>query len=465
MSDVIVVGGGVAGLRCAVALADAGLRVSLFEAGPRLGGRAASWREGPAGDEVDLGPHVLLTDYRHLRAFVERLGTADQVLWQRQPLITLLDQGRVLRMKASGWPAPLHGLVNLPQAWSALGWRDLISNVRIGWRALRWSEARGLQADAIDALGWLRSAGVGERAIEWFWTPAARALLNVPLDACSAAALWRVTAMLVRRSGYAFGFPRHGLADLFEPARRVIEEAGGRVQLASPVRRVRLVQGRCVGVELAGGRVHDAQAVVLALPPAALAAVAPPRWEQPARWVRVFQPSPYLSTYLWFDRKLTRERFWARIWRPGDLNLDFYDLSNIRPELVEGPSLIAANAIHVSSGESDEALVSRTLQELAEFAPGVREAQLRHASVHRVPMAIPCPAPGSEQQRPSCITPFPGLWKAGDWLATGLPCSMESAARAGALAAEAVAHALGRELRVAQPVPGAQGFARWFAVL
>ena len=48
-AHVIVVGGGLAGLAASVALVDQGVRVSLFEKNPRLGGRATSYRL-PSGE-------------------------------------------------------------------------------------------------------------------------------------------------------------------------------------------------------------------------------------------------------------------------------------------------------------------------------------------------------------------------------------------------------------------------------
>ncbi len=51
--DIVIVGGGAAGIGAARRLAGSGLRVHLLEAGPRLGGRA--WTHEIAGLELDLG--------------------------------------------------------------------------------------------------------------------------------------------------------------------------------------------------------------------------------------------------------------------------------------------------------------------------------------------------------------------------------------------------------------------------
>jgi 15-cis-phytoene desaturase len=408
---------------------------------------------------VDIGPHVLTTEHRQFLALLQRLGTADHVLWQPQPLITLLEPHRVQRMRGSALPPPLHVLPNLPRALRSVSLRDLLSNLRVAWRLLRVDEARLMSLDRADALQWLRACGVRPRFIEWFWAPACLALLNLPLQRCSAAALARLARYLAVRSGYGFGFARGALADLFVPAaRRAIEDAGGSVWVDARVTALALEAG-AVQVRLADGRQLHGRAAVLALPPQALEGLAPPAL---GRVAAAFEPCPYLSTYLWFDRRLTAERFWARVDGPG-LNLDFYDLSNIRNP--GAPSLIAANCIHAHAAWSldDQELIRRARAEVARFAPAAAEARLRHARVHRIPMAIASPLPGTEALRPRAATAWPQLWLAGDWTATGLPSSMESAARSAALAAEGVAAFLGLRVPPALPLPAPQGLASWLA--
>jgi uncharacterized protein with NAD-binding domain and iron-sulfur cluster len=51
--------------------------------------------------------------------------------------------------------------------------------------------------------------------------------------------------------------------------------------------------------------------------------------------------------------------------------------------------------------------------------------------------------PGLDEVRPGSESGWPGLMLAGDWTATGWPSTMESAARSGYLAAEAVSREAG----------------------
>ena len=57
--DVVVVGGGFAGLSAATSLAAHGARVLVHEARPSLGGRASSFTDPATGEAVDNGQHIL----------------------------------------------------------------------------------------------------------------------------------------------------------------------------------------------------------------------------------------------------------------------------------------------------------------------------------------------------------------------------------------------------------------------
>ncbi len=62
-ADVVIAGGGLAGLTCAVGLLGSGLRVLVIEREPILGGRARSWADPATGDPVAVGPHIFISEY------------------------------------------------------------------------------------------------------------------------------------------------------------------------------------------------------------------------------------------------------------------------------------------------------------------------------------------------------------------------------------------------------------------
>jgi uncharacterized protein with NAD-binding domain and iron-sulfur cluster len=461
--DVLILGGGVAGLACAAGLRESGLDVTLIEKLASLCGRACSFTDAQTGDRIDIGPHILLSEYPNLLALLRVLGTTDRVVWHEGELINLLGSHGVTRIHTHRLPPPLNLVPSMLKARD-VSLRDKLSNARAVWFAMQLGERELMKFDGVPASEFLNRLKVSSRFVDWFWRSATQSLLNVPLEQCSAAALMRIFVQLIGHNDYRFGFPANGLDELFWPAARPMFETNHwPLRTHCAARALSPVGETGIEAALSDGSTVQATYCVSCLPPAELLRILPEHWRRSPelRQIERFQPSPYISVYHWFDRKLTPERFWAQVWNPAKLNCDFYDLSNIRPHWKSRGSVIASNIVHSVGLEahSDEDISRRTLEEIATVAPGVRAARTLHRRVHRIPMAIPCPHPGTESIRPATATSMRGLLLAGDWTRTLLPASMESAARSGFLAAEHILAACGRPRSLAVLPRPTQGFA------
>src|SRR5271155_1838037 len=109
IDSVIVIGGGLAGLSAACALADAGYQVRLLEKRRYLGGRASSYEHPGTGEVIDNCQHVLLGNCVNLLDFYQRLEVSDAIRWFDQ--LTFLEPGgRRSTLQPSFLPAPLHDL-------------------------------------------------------------------------------------------------------------------------------------------------------------------------------------------------------------------------------------------------------------------------------------------------------------------------------------------------------------------
>src|SRR5512140_626658 len=127
--DVLVVGGGLAGLTAAVGLADSGLRLTVIERDSRLGGRAMSWTDAKTGDPVHIGPHILLSEYPNMLALLQRCGTRDKVVGQKGRFIRRVDGRDVIDMTMARLPPPLHYGPSLLRD-SSIGHLDRLANLR-----------------------------------------------------------------------------------------------------------------------------------------------------------------------------------------------------------------------------------------------------------------------------------------------------------------------------------------------
>ena len=142
MPNVIVIGGGLAGLSAGITLAESGWRVRLFEQRPYLGGRATSYML-PDGEHVDNCQHVTFGCCTNLEDFYRRVGVADRIkffdtLFLRDP------QGRQGKLHAGTLPAPLH-LTGSFLTFSPLSWKDKVGVLETG----HYADIVGVRGDPL----------------------------------------------------------------------------------------------------------------------------------------------------------------------------------------------------------------------------------------------------------------------------------------------------------------------------
>ncbi|MCJ8281527.1 MAG: FAD-dependent oxidoreductase, partial [Rivularia sp. ALOHA_DT_140] len=75
---VAIVGAGLAGLSCAVDLADAGCEIQIFESRPFIGGKVGSWVDRD-GNHLEMGLHVFFGCYYQLFDLMKKVGAFDNL--------------------------------------------------------------------------------------------------------------------------------------------------------------------------------------------------------------------------------------------------------------------------------------------------------------------------------------------------------------------------------------------------
>jgi len=432
--DVIVIGGGFAGLSAATALAEKGFRVLVLEARPSLGGRASAFIDPSTGERVDNGQHILTGAYRETFRFLRRIGTESHVYLQPGLAVDIIDkEGRASRLACPAIPAPLHMLVGAMR-WDAIDWEDrkALMRMRNGGRPGADPHATVRQ--------WLEWHGQTPRLIELLWEPLAVAVLNQSIDEAAGEMFGQVLKRTFtrRRRDSSLGLVRCALDELYTiPSTAFVEAHNGEVRTNSLAR---------VKVALPWPSVHvrsdvfRARAIVCATAWYAL----PHLFEEGAGMLTevieaaaMTASSPIVTVNLWFDRPVTSSTF---VGLPGRAMQWVFDKRALFGEATSHLSLVSSGASAIV-GRSNEELVDLALHELKAALPTVREAELRRAVVVREKRSTFSVAPG-QPPRPGTQTAVPGLFLAGDWIETRLPATIEGAVVSGHAAADAVVNFL-----------------------
>jgi squalene-associated FAD-dependent desaturase len=464
--SVTVVGGGVAGMSAACALAEAGLRVELVERRGYLGGRASSYLHPGVNEVIDNCQHVLFGCCTNLVGFYRRSGVADRIHWTSE--MTMIEPGgrrsHLGPSKFAGieFPAPLHSLPKLLSA-HAFSLADKIALARAFSALMRPVPA--YSRESLD--GWLRRHGQTRGAMERFWRLVIASALNADLEAISLPYAAKVIRELFMNSAYAgsMGMSTVPLSELYAGVVPFIEARGGRVRLntflegaewdeASGQWRIRTRAG-----------VFASDFLVLALPFEAIGQLLP---RMPAvegkpeleRKIEHHEHWPICSVHLWFDREITELEHAVLLDREIHWMYNQSRLQHRGGHYVE----LVVSATRAFAALSREEAIRQAVAELTEFFPAVAEAKLEKVALVKEVRATFGVSPGIDEWRPHAVSPWPKCFLAGDWVATGWPSTMESAARSGHLAAEALCASISEQRRFLEADLRPEGLMKYLAI-
>ena len=408
-----IVGAGLAGLACAVALAARGRRVALHEAAGQAGGRCRSLEDAGLGCRIDNGNHFLLAANQAALAYLAVIGARGTLHDPGETVFPFVDLADGCRWRLRPNPGRLPWWLLVPGR-RVPGTRPFDY---LGLHRLLRAGAEATVADCLPMQGplWRR-----------FWEPLTVAVLNTAAEEASA----RLLAATLRATFLAGGaacrplLARDGLAQSFvEPALAFLAGRGVVPHWRQRLRGLRIERERVVGLAFAQELPLAAgDAVVLAVPPAQARQLLPelsvPEASRPI--VNAHYRVPGLGPAQAAPELLGLVGGTAQwLVRRGEVVSITVSAAT---ELVELPAETLAERLW-----SDTSAALGLDGRLPEHWRVIKE---RRATIAQTPAAV--------RQRPGTRTPLGNLLLAGDWTDTGLPATIEGAIRSGQAAAAAV---------------------------
>jgi 15-cis-phytoene desaturase len=422
--DVIVIGGGVAGLATGALLAKAGKRVAVLEKGNQIGGRAYTYVDQDF--VLNYGPHAMYRPHTGLLADVlKRL--------EKPPI-------------AAPYPVPRKAYFSLDGRWGAVGTmpQDILttslfpfgSRLRIVplMATIRFTKIDSLPPE--QTLGEWLDQKVSDPALREF--AVALATINSytrPARGLSARFMLRHFQRTLFAKDYV-GYMSGGWKTMYGAFESALTEHGGEIVTGAGVDRL-IVEDRRVVAALANGQRYDADAFVLTLPPQDAPDIVEegtPLRDELERW-RGLEEARAVCIDLGFSRRL-RTDLTLVYDVEGDLYFSLH--SEVTPDLApEGGQLLHAMAYLSPEEASDERLRDGRQEQLVgaldKYFPGWRDATVVQRTL---PNARVSPARQTPQQQgaarmPARASAAANLYFAGD--ARDLPYNLSEISLASAM--------------------------------
>lgn len=429
--NVAVIGAGWTGLAAALALRDAGVHCTVFEAAPLPGGRARRVDDKNMG-AIDNGQHLMLGAYTQTLKLIRSLnpGVPEAELLLRLPLQLESASGE-FRMRAPTVMAPLHGLL-------AIMWAHGLS-IRDKWYAIRMVTSLRKQHWSCPPLQTvsqlLNRHHQTSAAILRLWQPLCLASLNTPIEQACAQLFLNVlrdsldapaaaSDMLVPRVDLTRLWPAAAAQQLMMRYRHIVSEV--------------LIDTQHVEVDG-----ESFEACIIATPPYAASRIL--RVTHNPQALDILQQQLQAFTYRPIATlTMQLEQDW-RMPCPLMMLDEFPEKGHYGQWVF---ACAASNQLTIVVSDASDFLKHDRQTFVAGIAQQIREQIARHPRAgHPMPavlahrLIVEKRATFSAEPgvlRPANSTAWPRLALAGDWTDTGYPAVLEGAVQSGQAAARAV---------------------------
>lgn len=427
---IAIIGGGWAGLACALDLCQSGAQLDVFEASPLWGGRARAAEFTLAGERIrlDCGQHLLVGAYQHCLDLIASLGPASANGLLRQPLH--LDSPAGFELRRARLPGSAGLALGLARArglspaekWAAA---RMMARLRFGgWR---------VPPPATTVSELLAAQRQPARLVQRLWEPLCIGALNTRLElACAASfvAVLRDTLGAAARASDLI-LTAVPLEQLFsEPALERLRGAG--IGLHERTRVTALKDSpRGWQLEVAGmppDTESGYEQVVIATDACSAARLLAPLAPGPASRLDEFRYAPIATAYLGWrqDVRLPAVSMLAEDRENGQPAQWIFDRGRQAGLRLAGVVVSARDRLADLDNAQLAAAVSAQVAHQLQLPPpdDARVLSERRATWQCVPHRprLACDALRAHA---------PGLWLAGDYLDPEYPATLEAAVRCG----------------------------------
>ncbi|MEZ8916217.1 NAD(P)/FAD-dependent oxidoreductase [Vibrio lentus] len=397
--NVAVIGAGPMGLAVAYQLVKDGHDVTVFEADDRVGGMTASFDFG--GLDIERYYHFICANDQPHFDMISEMGLDEKLKW------TKTKMGYYYQGELFPWGNPI-ALLKFPKL-------SFVSKIRYGLHAfLSTKRSDWSKLDKVEASTWIKQ-WVGNEAYDVMW----KSLFDLKFynfsNNLSAAWIWtRIKrignsrySMMEEKLGYLEG----GSEILLIAMKEKIEALGGKVELSSPVQKVKIESGKVVGLEV-DGQLHQFDDVVSTVPAPYIPQLIP---DLPEKELAQFKQLKNIAVVCIIAKlkKAVTENFWLNI---NDKRMDIpgiVEYSNLNPlddHIVYVPYYMPAE--HEKYGDSDEKFIEKVKSYLKTINPKLTDDDFIDIHASRYRYAQPICEPGFLETIPPVDLPIEGLYVA-----------------------------------------------------
>ena len=426
MKDVLILGGGLAGLSAGYELSKKGYKVRIIEKDSIPGGLARFFPVGKTWLDIYYR-HIFTSNDTFLRLAAE-MNLTDKITWKKT-LMGFFYDGKIYRATP----------FNLLFDFSPLSFSDRINFGLLVLKILRKKDWKDL--DSITAKDWI-TENYGEKCYDVIFKPLMKIKWGKIADDISAAWLWgRIKPRAQSRSGSflseKLGYMEGSFKTFIEALVSEIEKRNGGVEINSGVKGIKVKNDSVTEVTYEKGgkeRKVEADLVISTLPiPTFLNAVSDINSDY-EKQLKKIKYNSVISTVLSLKKKLS-DVYWMNICSDLPFGGLVEHTNFIDPNVYGNQNLVYLfNYLNMNDlmwKLSEKELLKNYVEGLKQVFPDFDEKDIRWFKVFKDTFATPVYEKGYSKFMPEYKTPIKGLYFSGVFLTYPLNRNMDTSLKAG----------------------------------
>ncbi len=359
--------------------------------------------------------------YKDTLAFINLIGAENNFVYQKNLALEFLDKTKKqFTLNSDKYFYPLNLVYSITK-YDALTLIDKLSFIGFILKLPFISKKSLINKNVFD---WLTQQNQNLNLISKFWEILCVGALNTSLEKASAFIFYDILVEIFFKGNFSSTIilPKYGLSEsLINPAAGFIMNNGGKIILSETVKEIVIENRKVKSLKTDCNNYEDFDFVISALPLYALEKILPAK----VLGIAInLEYSTILNVHLWVENINLKKSFYGFL--GSTLHWVFIKNDHI--------NIVISNADYLAD-KSKEEIFDFVLLELKKFV-NIDNTNLKHYKIIKEKRATFIPSKEIINNRPDSKTVIENLFLAGDWINTGLPSTIESAARSGCIAAE-----------------------------
>ena len=420
--DVIIIGGGLSGIKAFINLKKSGLNALIIEKSSYLGGRAFSFKDPLTGNYIDNGQHVIVGACKEYLNLLKETNNQENFLKIKNYQVPVIKNNKVSVLGSKFLGGSLGLFISL-FTYKHLNLKEKISLIKLLLK-IKYIDLHSNTKIEKKFIIWLKRNNQSNSIIKFFWDVFLKPALNEDIETIETKpALFVIKETFFSKNPQIFGLPKVNLSTLWDN----FEKSNSKNILKKTiVKKVIVNKDKIKNIVLNNGEELSANNYIFATQYSSIQKIFKDSNIE-GEYKNKLETSPILGIHFWFKDKVMDDRYIASV----DSEIQWIFNTSKNHNNNENHIVISQSASDKWMKMDKSEIKKIFLKELNLIYPKANQKNLEKFSIVKQRDATFLCNEKNELIRNSIPLDLKNIYYSGDWRNTSWPSTMESAVISG----------------------------------